>query len=107
MLPTQAGPARLWIGLSSIHWREAWKYGERAFRYCQLDLGHALGALSYAAAALGWRAQWVEGLDSAHIAALLGLDRDADFGRAEREDPDALLRNFPGCGGRRRDGARR
>ncbi|MCK5667126.1 MAG: SagB/ThcOx family dehydrogenase, partial [Thiotrichaceae bacterium] len=23
------------IGLSSIHWREAWKYGERAFRYCQ------------------------------------------------------------------------
>ena len=23
-------PARLWIGLSSVHWREAWKYGERA-----------------------------------------------------------------------------
>ena len=29
------------IGLSSIHWREAWKYGERAFRYCQhLSLIH-------------------------------------------------------------------
>ena len=39
----------LWIGLSSIHWREAWKYGERAFRYCQLDVGHALAALRYAA----------------------------------------------------------
>lgn len=89
-----AGPS-LWIGLSSIHWREAWKYGERAFRYCQLDLGHALGAISYAAAALGWRAQWVDGLDSAQIAALLGLDRDDDFGRAEREDPDALLQIFP------------
>src|SRR5512143_11836 len=25
----------LLVGLSSIHWREAWKYGERAFRYCQ------------------------------------------------------------------------
>ena len=50
---------------------------------------------SYAAAALGWRAQWVEGLGSAHIAALLGLDRDDDFGRAEREDPDALLQIFP------------
>jgi len=29
---------RLWIGLSSVQWREAWKYGERAFRYCQLDV---------------------------------------------------------------------
>jgi len=27
------------VGLSSIHWREAWKYGERAFRYCQHDAG--------------------------------------------------------------------
>src|ERR1019366_9090766 len=23
------------VGLTSITWREAWKYGERAFRYCQ------------------------------------------------------------------------
>ena len=23
------------VALTSIHWREAWKYGERAFRYCQ------------------------------------------------------------------------
>ena len=27
------------VALTSIHWREAWKYGERAFRYCQHDLG--------------------------------------------------------------------
>jgi SagB-type dehydrogenase family enzyme len=86
----RGGPG-LWLGLSSIHWREAWKYGERAFRYCQLDLGHALGAFAFAAQALGWRAQLVENLDSAMIAALLGLDRAEDFGRAEREDPDAFL----------------
>ena len=30
-LPAQA----FLVGFSSIHWREAWKYGERAFRYCQ------------------------------------------------------------------------
>jgi nitroreductase len=41
------------VGLSSIHWREAWKYGERAFRYCQHDVGHVLGTLRFAAAALG------------------------------------------------------
>jgi nitroreductase len=28
--------------LASVHWREAWKYGERAFRYCQHDVGHAI-----------------------------------------------------------------
>ena len=43
------------VGLSSVHWREAWKYGERAFRYCQHDVGHALATLRIAAAALGWR----------------------------------------------------
>ena len=86
---------RLWIGLSSIHWREAWKYGERAFRYCQLDLGHALGAFAYAAACLGWRARMVEGLDSDAIGRLLGLDRAEDFGRAEREEADVLLEIFP------------
>lgn len=43
------------MGLSSIAWREAWKYGERAFRYCRLDTGHALAAISYAASTLGLR----------------------------------------------------
>ncbi len=92
------GPPRLWIGLSSIHWREAWKYGERAFRYCQLDLGHALGALSYACAALGFSARLVEGLDSTKLSQLLGLDRAEDFGAAEREDPEALVEIFLGAG---------
>ena len=50
------------VGLSSIHWREAWKYGERAFRYCQHDAGHAIGALRIAAATLGWRASLLHGL---------------------------------------------
>jgi nitrogenase-associated protein len=86
---------RVWIGLSSIHWREAWKYGERAFRYCQHDLGHAIGAFSYAAEVLGWRVRLIDGLDSATIGHLLGLDRAADFGRAEAEEPDLLLEIFP------------
>jgi SagB-type dehydrogenase family enzyme len=92
---SEQGP-RLWVGLSSIHWREAWKYGERAFRYCQLDAGHALGALRYAAAVLGWRARVVEGLSDAALSSLLGLDRDADFQDAEREVPDCLVELLPG-----------
>ncbi|MFG1479712.1 SagB/ThcOx family dehydrogenase [Xanthobacter sp. V4C-4] len=89
--PERPAAGRLWIGLSSIQWREAWKYGERAFRYCQLDVGHALGAFRYAAAALGWRARLVDGLDSAALASLLGLDRGQDFTGAEREEPEVLI----------------
>lgn len=97
LLPGQSGGAPgLWLGLSSIQWREAWKYGERAFRYCQLDAGHALGALRYAAATLGWQARLAQGLGHAQLAALLGLDREADFGSAEREEPDLLVQVVPG-----------
>lgn len=83
-------PRGLLMGLSSIHWREAWKYGERAFRYCQHDTGHALGALRYAAAVLGWRIRLLDALGDDDIAALLGLDRPDDFIGAEPEAPDLL-----------------
>jgi SagB-type dehydrogenase family enzyme len=79
------------IGLSSIHWREAWKYGERAFRYCQHDLGHALGALRYAAATLGWSVELQAEWSDDDIAKLLGLDRD-DFKKLEHESPDIICR---------------
>ncbi|MDO8767300.1 MAG: nitroreductase family protein [Burkholderiaceae bacterium] len=94
--PTDARKAttRAFVVLTSIQWREAWKYGERAFRYCQLDVGHAIGALRYAAAVLGWRLRPVA-CSAEHVAALLGLDREADFGSAEREEPDALFELLP------------
>jgi SagB-type dehydrogenase family enzyme len=82
------------IGLSSIHWREAWKYGERAFRYCQHDAGHAIAAFRFAAAALGWSTRLLDTPGDADATALLGLDRDADFAdvaEADREHPDVLL----------------
>ena len=39
--------------LTSIAWREAWKYGDRAYRYCLHDMGHAWQALALAAQAIG------------------------------------------------------
>ncbi len=63
------------VGLTSVHWREAWKYGERAYRYCQHDVGHALGALCIAAAVLGWRVALVSALSDTEVAGLLGVDR--------------------------------
>src|SRR4051794_16956095 len=39
--------------LTSIFWREAWKYHERAYRYCLLDAGHAAESLILCARSLG------------------------------------------------------
>ena len=88
------------VVLTSIVWREAWKYGERAFRYCQHDVGHAIGALRFAAALLGWHLALLPEWSDAQIAALLGLDRDQDYDDAEREEPEcvALVRRDPGSG---------
>lgn len=66
------GRNALLIGLTSIYWRESWKYGERAFRYCQLDLGHALACLAVAAAGLGWSARLVDPLATEVLERVLG-----------------------------------
>ena len=82
----------LYLGLSSIHWREAWKYGERAFRYCQHDIGHALAALSYAAACLGWTVELLNEVTDDSLSHWLGLDRVEDFIEYEHETADCLCR---------------
>lgn len=87
-LSAALGPGTFLVGLTSIHWREAWKYGERAFRYCQHDVGHAVGALAVAAAALGWRAHVLDELASDELARLLGTDAQAG---PEAEVPEVLV----------------
>jgi SagB-type dehydrogenase family enzyme len=81
----------LLVALTSIHWRESWKYGERAFRYCQHDIGHALAAVSVAASLIGWRAELLPGWSHRAIAAVTGIDRDGDFTDAEREEPACII----------------
>lgn len=76
------------VGLSSIAWREAWKYGERAFRYCQHDLGHAVAAVALAAALLGWRARELPAAGDVALATLLGLRHGEG---PEAELPETLL----------------
>ena len=76
------------VGLTSIHWREAWKYGERAWRYCQHDCGHAIAAVAISAACLGWRTQLVDSVPSETLARLLGVDAQEG---PEAEHPDCLL----------------
>ena len=83
------------FGLTSVHWREAWKYGERAFRYCNHDVGHAVGTARIAAATLGWSVILLDGLDQNTVALLLGTNRREDFADAEPEHPDCLAVIWP------------
>ncbi|GAA5171985.1 nitroreductase family protein [Viridibacterium curvum] len=84
----------LWVALSSVMWREAWKYGERAFRYCQLDTGHALGALRYASALMGWQARVVP-MNADDLGRLIGSSRHTDYMMVEEEEPELLVEILP------------
>jgi SagB-type dehydrogenase family enzyme len=80
------------VALTSIYWRESWKYGERAYRYCHHDTGHAIGAVALAAAVLGAEVRLLETATTPALAALLGVNRQAG---AEAEHADCLLAVFP------------
>jgi nitroreductase len=82
--------------LSSIAWREAWKYGERAYRYVLLDAGHALASLRYAAAVLGWSVTVDGRWGDAEGERLQRLDRERDFRSAEGEGLELLAWVSPG-----------
>src|SRR5438128_1320805 len=88
-------PGAFVFGLTSVHWREAWKYGERAFRYCNHDVGHAIGSARIAAATLGWNMVLLDGVAHNTIAMLLGTDRSGDFADVEPEHPDCLAVIWP------------
>ena len=78
------------IAISSIVWREAWKYGERSFRYTQLDCGHAFRALQISAFILGWNVQRLN-IKEEELSSLVGLNQKNRYIKEEIETPDMLL----------------
>ena len=88
-------PGTFLFGFTSVHWREAWKYGERAFRYCNHDVGHAIGSARIAAATLGWNMALLDGTSQETVALLLGTNRVDDFAGVESEHPDCLAVMWP------------
>lgn len=80
------------VGLTSIYWRVSWKYGLRALRYANHDIGHAIAALTFAAAGLGWKTSLLADMSSEELAELLGMS-----GREgpEKEEPACLLAVYP------------
>ncbi|MCA9450856.1 MAG: hypothetical protein KC931_27280, partial [Candidatus Omnitrophica bacterium] len=88
-------PGTFFVGLSSILWRESWKYGERAFRYCQHDTGHAIAALALSGRLLGWTVRCVSGPSTVDQMNLLGLVENRSFHPEEPEEAEAILAVIP------------
>ena len=88
-LESHFGTAGFLVGISSIFWRESWKYGERAFRYCNHDAGHALAALSISANLFGWKVTYLNGLSDENIENILGFNASG-YPEFEKEHPDVL-----------------
>jgi len=84
------------VGITSIHWRESWKYGERAFRYCQHDCGHVIAAVALSAACLGWRAKLIDSITTRRLGEMLGVETQEG---PEAEHADCLLLLSPGRAG--------
>lgn len=80
------------VGLSTIYWRVSWKYGLRAFRYGNHDLGHAIGAITFAAAGLGWKTDLLADISSEEVSTILGISRRKG---PEKEEPACLLAIYP------------
>ena len=82
------------FSLTSIFWREAWKYGERAFRYCNHDVGHAIASTSFAANLLGWKMTYLSDVADEDIARLLGF-HGTQWVQCEEEHPELLCYVHP------------
>ncbi len=87
---TEHAPEEITVILTSVIWREAWKYGERCWRYCQLDAGHARNALYVSAAVLGWQCDTLP-LDTSKVTEVLGFTDHERFAELEGESVDLIL----------------
>ncbi len=79
------------VALSSITWREMWKYGERCFRYVNMDLGHALKAVKTSASTLGQYCSKIENVAIKDLERLIGLDQKERYQTSEPEIGQTLL----------------
>ncbi len=89
LLVSHFGGRGFLAALTSIYWRESWKYGERAYRYCHHDVGHALAALAFAARLWGWRVVTLNTVGTRTLGSILGIDR-TNWPLNEAENPDLI-----------------
>ena len=97
---TGAGGPKAAFFLSALFYRSAWKYGDRALRYCLLDAGHVAENLILAGRAWGLRPRLEVNFRDREINRLLGLDRNREAAlaliRLESDESAPWSGDWPG-----------
>eukprot|EP00928_Gymnodinium_smaydae_P054402 TRINITY_DN3817_c0_g2_i3.p1 TRINITY_DN3817_c0_g2~~TRINITY_DN3817_c0_g2_i3.p1 ORF type:complete len:871 (+),score=123.32 TRINITY_DN3817_c0_g2_i3:39-2615(+) len=75
------------VGLTSIVWRNAWKYGDPGFRYTHHDVGHQISSFAFAAAAQNASVVLLDSLTDEEITSFMRPD--------EPEEAVCILAIFP------------
>ncbi len=73
------GEYAAYVVVTAIPWRSSWKYGERAYRYCMLDVGHVAGNLLLVGSALGLEPRLITQFAEQPINAMMGIDGEGEF----------------------------
>lgn len=88
------GGEGFYIAFTTIFWRESWKYGERSYRYCNHDVGHAIAAVSFAANLFGLRLVAICELSTDQQRVVLGFDK-VEWPEMDEEHPDLICSLVP------------
>ena len=62
--------------VTTVPYRSEWKYGERAARYCYLDVGHQIASIEAAATLLGQETTILSGYDVKELNKTLGMTNE-------------------------------
>lgn len=95
------GPApSLTFFVSAIFFRSCWKYRDRGYRYCLLDVGHLLENLILAARSLGTTLAWSGDFPDEQVNQFLGLDQEREIclaiaGVPKGKEPFATVTTVP------------
>jgi SagB-type dehydrogenase family enzyme len=69
---------RLAIAVTSVFYRSAWRYQDRAYRRISLDIGHLLGNIEMASAIEDYQCSLIGGFVDSAVNDLLFLERDTE-----------------------------
>ncbi len=87
--------------ISSVYYRSAWKYKNRAFRYCLLDAGHILGTIEASSYIYGKDLSVVYNFEKQSLNAMFGLTSKEFFtsavivGKIENEIVNKIQMQIP------------
>ena len=81
------------LGITSIVWRNAWKYGDPGFRYTHHDVGHQISSFAFAAAAQNASVVLLDSLTDDEISRMMREVDEDGSGQIDFDEFLGMMRN--------------